>query len=148
MANIILFDNEVRERLLPLTYTRPVCELRVGILTIMEKWKKWLGEEHTYSYITQDYLAEKYSIEYGNENLVINGSVMPSEQLMSLIKYINFNEAYIKGEDLILAKLDEKQFEKLIQDEPIDELKGIDLENTEYLKLNNLWDIYQLNDAA
>ena len=148
MANIILFDNEVREHLLPLTYTRPVCELRVGILTIMEKWKKWLGEEHTYSYITQDYLAEKYPIDYGSENLVINGSVMPSDQLMSLIRYIKFNEAYIKGEDLILAKLDEKQFEKLIQDEPIDELKGIDLENTEYLKLNNLWDIYKLNDAA
>ena len=56
--NIILFDNEIRSQLLPLTYTRPVCELRVGILTIKEKWELWLKGD--ISYITQDYLAEKY----------------------------------------------------------------------------------------
>lgn len=148
MAHVILFDNEVRDQLLPLTYTRPVCELRVGILTIREKWEKWLGEGYTFSFITQDYLAEKYPIDHGSENYVINGSVLPSEQLCSLISYMEFNQAYLKGDELIVAKLDERQFERLINDEEIHELKGFDLEDTEYLKIDYPWDIFKINDEA
>lgn len=144
--NIILFDNEVRDQLLPLTFTRPVCELRVGILTIREKWEKYLPGK--ISYITQDYLSEKYQIDYGPENYVINGSVLPSPQLLQLIKEMDFNQAYLKNEELIVAKLDENQFEKLIHDEDITEIKGFDLEDTQYLKINHPWDIFQLNDAA
>lgn len=148
MANVILFDNEVRDQLLPLTYTRPVCETRVGILTIREKWEKWLGENYTFSYITQDYLAEKYPIDYGSENYVINGSVLPSEQLCSLIRYMDFNEAYLQGEELVIAKLDERQFEKLINDEEIHELRGVDLAGTQYLKIDHPWDIFSINGEA
>lgn len=148
MANVILFDNEVRDQLLPLTYTRPVCELRVGILTIREKWESWLGKDHTFSYITQDYLAEKYPIDYGEENYVINGSVLPSEQLCALIGYMDFNQAYLRNDELVVAKLDERQFERLINDEDIHELKGFDLEDTQYLKINHPWDIFLLNEAA
>ncbi len=146
MANIILFDNEVRDQLLPFTFTRPVCELRVGLLTIREKWARWFS--HNISYITQDYLAEKYPMEYGKENFVINGSVMPSEQLCTLLSQMEFSEAFLRGEELIAAKLDEKQFEKLIQDEDIGELRGIDVEDTHFLKINNLCDIVNVNGAA
>lgn len=146
MANIILFDNEVRDQLLPFTFTRPVCELRVGILTIREKWERWFGSN--ISFITQDYLSEKYPMEYGNENYVINGSVMPSEQLCTLLSQMEFSEAFLLGDELIAAKLDEKQFEKLIQDEDIGELKGFDLEDTQFLKINNLWDIFKVNGVA
>lgn len=144
--NIILFDNEVRDQLLPLTYTRPVCEIRVGILTIKEKWQRWIGGN--IAYITSDYLSNKFQIDYGEENYVINGSVMPSPQLVTLIKQMEFNQAYLKGEELIVAKLDETQFEKLIHDEDISEIEGIDIEDTEFLKLDHLWDIFRLNDAA
>ena len=144
--NLILFDNEVRDQLLPLTYTRPVSDLRVGILTIWEKWQRWMGGK--ISFITQDYLSEKYQIDYGENNFVINGSVMPSPQLCKLMEQMDFNEAYLKGEELIVAKLDEGQFEKLIHDEDITEIKGIDIEDTEYLKINSLPDLFALNDAA
>lgn len=146
MANIILFDSEVRENLLPLTFTRPVGELRVGILTIREKWERTMNAK--VSFITQDYLAEKYSIDYGEENYIINGSAMPSPQLCRLIKQMEFGEAFLLGEELIAAKMDERQFEKLIHDQDIGELNGIDLEDTDFLKINNLWNIFQLNDKA
>ncbi len=145
--NIILFDNEVRDQLLPLTFTRPVCELRVGILTIKEKWQRWF-EMGKVAYITQDYLAEKYRIDYGEENYVINGSVMPSPQLFALIRQMEFNQAFLRGDELIVAKLDENQFEKLIHDEDIAEIEGLDIEDTEFLKINYPWDVFQLNDAA
>lgn len=144
--NIILFDNETRSQLLPLTYTRPVCEIRVGILTIKEKWERWLSGN--VSYITQDYLAEKFPIDYGDTNLVINGSVLPSPQLCTLINEMDYNEAYLKGEELIVAKLNEEQFEKLIHDEDITEIRGIDIEDTEFLKIDHLWDIFQINHKA
>ena len=144
--NIILFDDEIRNQFLPLTFTRPVCELRIGILTIKEKWEKWMNAK--VSYITQDYLAGKYPIDYGSENLVINGSALPSNQLCRLLKQMDFGEAFLEGEELIAAKLDEAQFERLISDRDIGELKGFDLANTEYIKINHLWDIFQKNGAA
>ncbi|MEZ4982646.1 MAG: putative sugar nucleotidyl transferase [Saprospiraceae bacterium] len=61
---------------MPLTYTRPVCDLRIGILTIREKWERWLGG--SISFITQDYLSEKYPIDLRKDNYLINGSVLPS----------------------------------------------------------------------
>lgn len=56
--NYILFDGTVRNALLPLTFTRPVAEIRVGILTIREKWEKHLGT--TTTTITEEYLSEKF----------------------------------------------------------------------------------------
>lgn len=146
MAHLILFDNEVREHLLPLTYTRPVCDLRVGILTIREKWERMMGG--TVSFITQDYLAGKYPIDHGEENYIINGSVLPSPQLVRLLQQMEFGEAFQQGEELIAAKLNRDHFEKLVNDEDFGVLKGYDLEDTPYLKINRAWDIFRLNDQA
>ncbi len=146
MKNIILFDNEIRDRLLPLTYLRPVSELRIGILTIREKWERQLGG--TVSYITRDYLAEKYPIDYGTENYLINASALPSDQLCRLINQMDFNEAFLNGEELIAAKLSEQQFERLINDEDFNELNGVDLAGTDYIKIDHIWDIFRYNEKA
>ena len=146
MKNIILFDSDVRDRLLPLTFTRPVCELRVGILTIKEKWEKWLNGKA--SYITQDYLSTKFPIQISDVNYVINGAVMPSVQLCRLIEQLEINEALLEDGELIATKLDERQFENLMNDTEIEELQGFDVEDTAYLKIEELTDIYKLNDQA
>ncbi len=146
MANIILFDNEVREHLRPFTFTRPVGEIRMGILTIREKWERMMNAK--VSYITQDYLAEKYPLDYGKDNYLINGSVLPSPQLIRILGQMDFNEAYLQGEELIAARLNERQFEKLINDEDFDELRGRDVEDTEFVKINRLWDLFLYNDKA
>jgi len=144
--NIILFDNELRDHLLPLTYTRPVAELRVGILTIRAKWERWLGAKA--SYITQDYLAGKYGIDYDEENYVINATVLPSVQLRELIRHMDYNEAYLRDDELIVAKLDAAQFEKLMHDEEIDHLNGKDIQETEFIKIDRLWNTFQHNGQA
>lgn len=145
--HIILFDDETREHLLPLTYTRPVAELRLGLLTIREKWQH-VFPEATMAYITQDYLAEKFPIDFGEENLVINGSALPSDQLCTLLQQMDMNEAFLLGGELIAAKLDERQFERLVKDQDIKELKGFDLEGTDFIKVNRLWDLYTNNFRA
>ncbi len=147
MDNIILFDDSSRDALLPLTFTRPVCDLRVGILTIREKWQKMLSGK--ISFITQDYLSEQFPIHYEDENLVINGSVLPSPQLCRLIRQLEQNEALLKDGELIAAKMNRKQFEHLMkEDEDIEELSGFEVGETPFLKINHLWDIFLYNDEA
>ncbi|MCD8387821.1 MAG: glucose-1-phosphate thymidylyltransferase [Bacteroidales bacterium] len=59
MVTYILADDpDVRANLLPITYTRPISEIRVGITTIREKWERKLGAPCTWQ--TVDYLSEKF----------------------------------------------------------------------------------------
>lgn len=125
MDNIILFDDDLWDHLLPLTFTRPVCELRTGILTIREKWAKHFGLPT--SHITQDYLSEKYPIQINKDNLLINGSLLPTEKLLVLIKDLEENEALLDGDQLLVARLGAEQFDLLMQDKAIDELSGMDI---------------------
>ena len=67
IMNYILFDGEYRDNLLPLTYTKPVADLRIGILTIREKWEKWLGSSTTT--VTEDYLSDKFPMVEMEENV-------------------------------------------------------------------------------
>ena len=147
MKNIILFDPDTRDQLLPLTYTRPVCELRVGILTIREKWENWLKGKA--SYITQDYLSEKFPISIASDNFVINGSVLPNDELCKRILNLNYNQALLKNGDLIAARLDESQFFNLMEDNDIEELEGFELdENVPIKSIDHVWDIFGYNSAA
>ncbi len=146
MKNIILFDPDTREQLLPLTFTRPVSELRVGITTISEKWaQQFVGK---ISYITQDYLSEKYVIDISNDNYVINGAVLPNHQLCNLIEGLNNNEALLKDGELIAARLDRMQFHNLMEDNDIEELIGYELEEISFDVINNVWDIFSMNNKV
>jgi UDP-N-acetylglucosamine diphosphorylase/glucosamine-1-phosphate N-acetyltransferase len=124
-----------------------VGELRVGILTIKEKWRHHLKVDNI-SYITQDYLVDKFPIQIEEDNIVINGSVLPSPELVQLIQELSPNEALLKDGELIATRLDENQFEHLINNEEIEELGGFDVVNTPFLKINNLWDIFKINGEA
>lgn len=126
-TNIILFDDDNWEGLLPLTFTKPICELRVGILTIREKWEKHLNA--TGSFITQDFLSEKYPIHIKSDNIIINSTVLPTPKLLKLIKQLGPNEAILEGEELLAARLTRDQFDSLIDDKGITELEGIDVSN-------------------
>ena len=145
MKNIILFDSDGRNRLLPFTFIRPVGELRVGILTIREKWEKWMGGK--VSYITQDYLSDKYPIHIESENYLINAGALPSVQLVKLIEQLEMNEALLSNEELIATKLNETQFGKLINNEEFDELTGYDLAGTDFRLIDKLPDLYAFNEA-
>lgn len=146
MNNLILFDSEVRDQLLPLTFTRPICDIRMGILTIREKWSLWMDGE--VSYITQDYLSEKFPIKVEDKNWVINGSVLPNDLLCIRIKKLNLNEALMNDGELIAARLPRAQFEKLMNGDELDDLIGFEIKDTPFIAINNLWDIFKYNGEA
>ena len=85
--NYILFDDKtVRDHLLPLTFTRPVCDIRIGILTIREKWEHELRS--AVSIKTEEYLSIKYPevLSKKENNIWINGAVLPTKGLVNAIK--------------------------------------------------------------
>ncbi len=138
--NYILFDGDVRTALLPFTYTRPVADIRIGILTIREKWEKFLGL--TTTTLTEPYLEEKYPMVEMEENVMINASFLPTPELVAKVKDLQQNEAIFKGEDVIA-------FYSGIDQEEIDFDSYTQLEfEDELLKINNTWDIFSNNDLA
>ncbi|HOI33365.1 MAG TPA: putative sugar nucleotidyl transferase, partial [Bacteroidales bacterium] len=97
--NYILFDSSFRNNLLPLTFTRPVADLRIGILTIREKWELMLNEKT--STLTEPYLAVKYPLVKAESNILINGAVCPTAELIEQINKLKSGETLVKGESLI-----------------------------------------------
>jgi UDP-N-acetylglucosamine diphosphorylase/glucosamine-1-phosphate N-acetyltransferase len=103
--SIILFDDNAHQTLLPLTYTRPVADLRIGILTIAEKWGKYLDQD--FSFHTQPYLQVKYPVKIEADNLFINGAFCPDEKLVEAISLIKTGESLSYHGQLIAVRLDE-----------------------------------------
>jgi len=102
---IILFDGDAHQTLLPLTYTRPAADLRLGILTIAQKWAKYLKQN--YSFHTQAYLSVKFPVNIKAENIFINGSVCPDELLLEAIDKLSIGETLKYNGELIAVKLSE-----------------------------------------
>lgn len=94
---INLFDDKSWFSLRPLTFTRPTADLRVGILTIAEKWAKHLGG--TFGYHTQEYLSDKYAPV--NADLHINGSVCPDLALLTAIDHLMEGELLLHNHTVI-----------------------------------------------
>ncbi|MEX0983334.1 MAG: GlmU family protein [Bacteroidales bacterium] len=98
--NLILFDDQYRDNLLPLTFTKPVAELRIGILTIREKWEKRLGLKG--SFLTQDYLQTKYTTNIADTNLLVNSALLPDPAVVEAIKQLKSGQS-LKRESTLLA---------------------------------------------
>lgn len=97
--NLVFVDID-RESLLPFTFTKPVAKLRVGILTLEEKWMKRLSVSSC-SYKTEDYLSAKYSYTGTDDSLFVNPSVLPTEDLVEKVKSLKIGESLYSGELLI-----------------------------------------------
>ena len=138
--NYILYDGAVRNNLLPFTFTRPVADIRVGILTIREKWEKFLGA--TTTTITEEYLSEKFPMVELEENIMINASFLPNQELVDLIENLQENQAIVYGDEMVAF------FTTNSQDEiDFESYELIDFEK-EILTIEHTWDIFQKNDAA
>ncbi|WP_299334452.1 GlmU family protein [uncultured Psychroserpens sp.] len=138
--NYILFDGPSRNNLLPFTFTRPVADIRVGILTIREKWEQYLG--NTITTITEDYLSEKYPMVELDENVMINASYLPNPSLVKLITSLEENQAVFHGEEVIAF------FAKEAQDDiDFETYHAIEYDDT-LIKIEHTWDIFAKNGDA
>ena len=137
--NYILFDGPNREALLPFTYTRPVADIRIGILTIREKWELFLGV--TTTTITEDYLTDKYPMVEMEDNVMINASCLPSYALVKQIKNLSKNQVIYDG-DVIIAFFSLENQE--VNFDHFETFKCLD----SVIKVESTWDIFSKNGAA
>ena len=98
--NVILFDSN-RSNFYPLSYTRPISEFRIGILTIKEKWTHYYKNISTK---TEDYLVSKYPIRKQKENLWIDASVLPSKELKTELDSLRNGELLESNGKIIAFK--------------------------------------------
>jgi UDP-N-acetylglucosamine diphosphorylase / glucose-1-phosphate thymidylyltransferase / UDP-N-acetylgalactosamine diphosphorylase / glucosamine-1-phosphate N-acetyltransferase / galactosamine-1-phosphate N-acetyltransferase len=112
--NYILFDDEASlQNLKPFTLTRPVSEIRCGILTITEKWQKYLSQ--SLSFLTQGYLQQKYPLKIQENNVFINGAVFPNSTLIQKIQNLVEGDALFSGDVLIAVAGKNLSYERKIE---------------------------------
>ena len=135
--NIVLFDGEERENLLPLTFTKPVASLRMGVLTFTERWEKLLNT--TVSYETVPYLAEKFPIRLQSENIFINPSFFPSKKLVETVKSLAVGQSIVYNDKLVAVKT--------LENEPTITVDSIIFEE-ELIHIQHSWDLFTYNFQA
>ncbi|MFL9830940.1 GlmU family protein [Flavobacterium sp. ST-87] len=138
--NYILFDGPARNALLPFTFTRPVADILIGILTIRQKWEKYLGS--TITTLTEEYLSDKYPMVELEENIMINASFLPNEVLAEMVSNLEPNQALFKGEEVIAFFTNDSQ-----EEVDFDSYEIIEY-SEDCLTVMNTWDIFSKNDAA
>lgn len=146
--NIILFDEpQAWVQLLPFTYTRPISDIRIGILKIQEKWAKHLDESRI-SFLSETYLSRKFPLKLTKKNLFINGQCLPTPKLAKEVRKLRKNQALMAGSKLIAIRYNE----------PIQSYQALQtVSNQDTIKrkafkgavswLENRWDIFQKNRA-
>ncbi len=138
--NYILFDGPARTALLPFTFTRPVADILIGILTIRQKWEMYLGS--TTTTLTEEYLSEKFPMVEMENNVMINASFLPNPTLVAMIQDLQSNQAIFKGDEVIAFFTNDEQ-----EEVNFDSYQIIDYSD-DCLTVQNTWDIFAKNDAA
>jgi len=137
---LILFDDHSWDNLLPLTFTRPVSELRIGILSIAEKWEHELQVRSTP--LTKKYLRGKFPCRAGEDNLYVNATLLPESRIVDHIKELQGNQALIQKGVLLAVRTGEECEDSFSPDRWIREAK----EYVGELSLMDYpWKIFRLN---
>jgi len=132
----IVFTEPFRDNLLPFTYTKPVSQLRCGILTLSEKWQHYF-KNAAFSNLTENYLSDKYPLTLTNDTIFINASVLPTRDLTRAIEDLDKNSSLIQ-DDVVIAKRAKSYDEKVPST----------TYGKELLLVKHSWDIFRLNHKA
>lgn len=137
---LVFSDAQYWEGFLPLTFTRPVAEMRCGILTFSERWKKLLGTEEI-SFLSEKYLEEKFPRPQEKESLFLVPNFLPTERILTQIRNLKPGEALVYENELIAAHIHMKDFS-------LNQIKKMtDLED-EPLIFRQPTDLFSFNDKA
>lgn len=127
----ILFDYD-RAAFLPLTFTRPISDLRIGIDTIREKWEYYFDD---ISIKTADYLSEKFCLRTVKINVWINAQVIPNQSVVNEINSLKNNEVLIKNDLPIAFVAEDFRWDNLNKKSSV----------SEFIFIENVWDIFMRN---
>ncbi|MCC6702922.1 MAG: glucose-1-phosphate thymidylyltransferase [Fluviicola sp.] len=131
--NIILHDNGLHLRLAPLTLTRPVGDLRWGIMTNAERWESWIPEA-TISFQTEAYLSTKFPRIDGDHSIEVNAAIIPNEIVAAAVTMLEENQILQSEGTWIARRGTASEVVQLLGEHPIE--------------LKNRWDLFERNDEV
>lgn len=131
--HIILHDNGLHLRFAPLTLTRPVGELRVGILTNKERWQKWIPEAIV-SFETEKYLSKKFPRLSGEMEVEVNAAIIPTESLAAAILLLEEDQILISENTWLARRGKASEKIKWTEQHPIE--------------LEQRWHLFEKNDEV
>ncbi len=137
--NFILYDGRWREHLLPFTLTRPIGEIRVGITTIKEKWELLLDSQ--VSFLTQEYLQQKYPLVIKDDNVLIESSIIPTKELVTEILALNKGAALTSNGEVVAVRCKTVT----VNDNPFEGNYKLVETGLKFLAIQYPWHIYKLN---
>lgn len=142
--NYILFDDSAADNLLPLTFTRPAADVRIGVLTIREKWEKMLGVSTSTK--TKDYLSKKFPSEFtiDSDNIWVNGSICPNQKLIEEIKTLQPDQALLSSGLVIAANTGNVSSFTIDLNDKITKFES----HAKAMHIANPWDIFSKNGEA
>ncbi len=158
---IFIFEDQAVENLHPLTYTRPVYDLRCGILTLKEKVEKYFPQSEIYLH-TREYLIDSVKQNFpGNkvntvpensgETVFINGRVIVDSALVNQLNFEDGDSAYYSKEELVAAKISGEKLAELKNNfqDVIAYLKSLDLPKKEIdaTIVKYPWNLVHINGA-
>lgn len=140
--NYILFDDNRKNNLLPFTHTRPIADIRCGILTMRNRWEKHL--QNKTSTLSDAYLQEVFPIHFTEHNIYINSAVIAHNKVMEAIHRLELNHALVQGNTIIAYRTASafSSFDQL--HESANSATKVNYEDT-IIMLQNVWDIFSLN---
>lgn len=140
----LLFDDHRHNSLLPLTWLRPVADLRVGITTIAEKWSRILHQP--VGFASRSYLRKKYPLQIKDSNLLINGGLLPDENLIHAMRHVKKDIAIFWDSTFLFALLSEEKVENWLtfSDQKVFEATAQYSASTPQL-IHYPYDIFRLN---
>ena len=143
--DFILFDDSTRYKLLPFTHTRPIADIRCGILTMRERWEVTLGAKS--STLTETYLQAVFPIQTGNDNLLVNGALFANKNLGDAVSKLQEGEKLVSGDAMLAARFSNAEITFSNLEAHTQQLKPVQYDG-EVMLLQNVWDIFSLNDKA
>lgn len=151
MSNLILFDDHTWHQLLPLSFTKSIADLRIGIFTIRQKWEYYMQQKS--GTLTLSHLESLYPHKnLGKDNLIINSSILPNKELVRQIKHLAEEEVLMDGE-VVIALRHKSKHPPLIHKASgewvplVDDYQEIKVEAA-YLHIQQPWDFFKLNEQA
>lgn len=143
--NFILFDNETRFRLLPFSHTRPVADVRCGIMSMRERWEFFLKEKT--SSLTEQYLQTVFQIEWHDDNLLLNGAIFANQEIKDAALQLKEGEKLVAEEIVVAARVGKKEIDFASLADVFNGLQSV-VFSSKIMCLKNVWDIFSLNEQA
>lgn len=141
----ILFDDSTRYSLLPFTHTRPIADIRCGIMTMRERWEHFTGQPT--GTLTAPYLQDVFPLNGGNDNLFINSSIFATADLYSTISKLEPMQQLVQNGTIIAARVSDAEIQFLPKLNIPVTLREIAYEGP-LRCLQHIWDIFSLNEEA